>query len=122
MRAGALRSRARIRRPVETRDQHRNTVVTWSVSEMIWVAMRPPRRMLASTGAGEQADGTMEVEMRDRVTVNMRDILEVISGPEAGTNWRVTTPPHRPGRGDLFALVEVYNGPLPEPPVPAPAP
>lgn len=115
MRAGRLTSRARIRRPVEQRDAYRNTVVVWPVVVAIWLAVRPPKRLLSSFGAGEVPAGSMEVELRAGADLQARDILEVYAGPEAGTKWRVISP-HRPGDGSLVALVEVYAGELPEPP------
>lgn len=114
MRAGRLSSRARIRRPVEERDQHRNTVVRWPIFGTAWLSVRPPRRMLSSFGAGEVPTGTMEVELRAQAWLEVRDVIEIYAGPEAGTKWRVIAPPHRPGDGSLLALVEVYNGELPE--------
>jgi head-tail adaptor len=115
MRAGRLTSRARVRRPVETRDRLRNTVVVWPSFGTAWMAVRPPRRMLSSFGAGEVPAGTMEVEMRAQAELQARDVLEIYAGPEAGTKWRVISPPYRPGDGSMLALVEVYIGELPEP-------
>jgi hypothetical protein len=57
----------------------------------------------------------MEVEMRDGVDLRARDVVEVYAGPEKGTKWRVLTT-HRPGYGNLLALLEVYNGELGEVP------
>lgn len=114
MRAGRLTSRARVRRPVETRDRLRNTVVVWPSFGTTWLSVRAPRRLLTSFGAGEVPAGTMEIEMRAGGELRERDVLEIYGGPEAGTKWRVISPPHRPGDGSLLALVEVYVGELPE--------
>lgn len=104
-----------IRRPTETRGELGSVETTYPVVGMAWVDVRPPRRMITNYGAGELPTGTMEVELRAHIDVQMRDVLEIIAGPERGTRWRAVTPPHRPGRGESLILVEVLNEPLPEP-------
>lgn len=122
MRAGRLRSRAEIRRPTETRGQYGEVETTYPLVGMAWVDVRVPRRMLGNYGAGEVPVGTMEIEMRDRIDLRVRDAIVIVAGPEAGTRWRAITPPHRPGRGELLAMVEVLDeeirdpGPDPEEP------
>jgi head-tail adaptor len=114
MRAGRLRSRAVIRRPTETRGPLGSVETTYPQVGMAWVDVRVPRRMIANYGAGELPTGTMEAELRDRIDLRMRDVLEIVAGPETGTRWRVISPPHRPGRGELLVLLEVFNDPLTE--------
>lgn len=114
MRAGRLRSRAVIRRPVEERGPLGSIETTYPQIGMVWADVRVPRRMLANYGAGELPSGTMEAELRDRVDLQMRDVLVIVAGPETGTRWRAITPPHRPGRGELLVLLEVFNDPLTE--------
>jgi hypothetical protein len=116
VRAGRLRSRARIWRPVETQDRLRQTVVSLEYVGRAWLEVRPPRRMLSTFGAGEQVEGAMEAEMRAGVDLRARDVLEIYAGPERGTTWRATTPPHRPGRGELVIGLEVYHAEVPAPP------
>lgn len=113
MRAGRLRSRAVIRRPTETRGPLGSVETTYPLVGMAWVDVRVPRRMIANYGAGELPAGTMEAELRAHIDLQMRDVLEIVAGPERGTRWRAVTPPHRPGRGDLLTLVEVFNATLP---------
>lgn len=113
MRAGSLRSRAVIRRPTETRGPGGSVVTTYPLVGRAWIEVRVPRRMITNYGAGEVPTGTMEVEMRDRTDLRQRDVLQIIAGPERGTAWRAISPPHRPGRGELLCLVEVFNSTLP---------
>jgi len=80
---------------------------------MAWVDVRPPRRLVANYGAGEVAEGRMEAELREHIDVRMRDVIEIVAGPEAGTRWRAVAPPHRPGDGSLVILLEVYEPELP---------
>lgn len=114
MRAGRLLSRAVIRRPVEERGPLGSVVTVYPQVGTAWVEVRVPRRMLANYGAGEMPTGTMEAELRDRIDVQMRDVLVVVAGPEIGTRWRVESPPHRPGRGETLVLLSVFNDPLNE--------
>lgn len=113
MRAGRLRSRAVIRRPTEERGGLGDVETTYPPVGMAWVDVRPPRRMIANYGAGEIPAGTMEAELRAHIDVRMRDVLEIVAGPERGTRWRAVSPPHRPGRGELLILLEVYEPELP---------
>ena len=114
MRAGRLRSRAVIRRPTETRGEYGDVITTYPPVGMAWVDVRVPRRMIANYGAGELPTGTMEAELRAHIDVQMRDVLEIVAGPERGTRWRAVSPPHRPGRGELLILLEVFNDELPD--------
>src|SRR5690625_758205 len=113
MRAGRLRSRAMVRRPTEGRGALGDVETAYPAVGMAWIDVRPPRRMLASYGAGELPAGTMEAELRAHIDVQMRDVLEIVAGPERGTRWRAVSPPHRPGRGELLILLEVYEPELP---------
>lgn len=116
MRAGRLRSRAVIRRPVEERGYLGAVETTYRPVMMAWTDIRPPRRLIANYGAGEVPAGTMEAEMRGHIDVQMRDAIEIVAGPEAGTRWRVVSPPHRPGDGSLLILLEVLEEEIPEAP------
>ena len=113
MRAGRLRSRAIIRRPTEARQPLGDVETTYPAVGMAWVDVRPPRRLVANYGAGEIPEGRMEAELRAHIDVRMRDVLEIVAGPEAGTRWRAVSPPHRPGDGSLVILLEVYEPELP---------
>lgn len=84
MRAGRLRSRAIIRRPTEDRQPLGDVETTYPAVGMAWVEVRPPRRLLANYGAGEIPEGRMEAELREHIDVRMRDVLEIIAGPESG--------------------------------------
>jgi hypothetical protein len=88
-------------------------MTTYPLVGRAWIEVRVPRRMITSYGAGEVPTGTMEVEMRDRIDLRQRDVIQIEAGPERGTAWRAISPPHRPGRGDLLSLVEVFNATLP---------
>lgn len=110
MRAGHLRSRGRIYREIETRDEYRNTIKTWVVVGTTWMEVRPPKRLLTSFGAGEISTGTMEVELRP-MDLKANDVIKIYAGPESGTQWRVINP-HDTGKGQMLALLEIYNGDL----------
>ena len=113
MRAGRLRSRAIIRRPTEERQPLGDVETTYPAVGMAWVDVRPPRRLVANYGAGEIPEGRMEAELRAHIDVRMRDVLEIVAGPETGTRWRAVSPPYRPGDGSLVILLEVYEPELP---------
>jgi head-tail adaptor len=103
VKAGRLKSRARIHRVSPSRDEYRQTHRSFSVVGETWTEVRPLKILRESYGAGEQAEGTMEAEMHGQTDLQADDVLEIYAGPMAGTQWRVSGPPLRNAFGELFA-------------------
>lgn len=111
MRAGRLRDRVRIRRSAEARQSRGRVGRTWADMGTVWAEIRAPRRRLEVIEAGERADGTMEAEMRGTADVQTGDVLEVLTGGEAGTKWKVTQA-DRSRRDRIVAALDLYTEPL----------
>lgn len=113
MRVGQLRSRVQVWRPVETRGVRGETVTTYARAARAWVGIQALSRALQNYGAGELAEGSMQLVAHGRAPIQPRDVLEVIAGVQAGTRWRVEgTPSTTPG--EILGVVSAYNGELVE--------
>jgi head-tail adaptor len=103
VKAGRLKSRARVHRVSEWRDEYRQTRRGWTEVAETWAEVRPLKILLESYGAGEEARGTMELEAHGQTEMREDDIVEFYAGPMAYTQWRVAGPPLRNAFGELFA-------------------
>lgn len=51
---------------------------------------------VADTGPGMQPTGSRRLYMRTDVDVQARDLVELVTGPDAGQFWEVDQPPTKP--------------------------
>lgn len=107
-RAGELTSRVRIYRGAETRDEYGDVAAGWTDAGTLWMGFTDPSQRLADYGAGEQEVGTMLGTARHGSDLRERDGLEVLSGPEEGSRYRVQSV--FKGRHATTAVLERFNG------------
>jgi hypothetical protein len=112
VRIGLQRSLAAVRRATATRGALASTTTRYPVVTRAWLEVRAPKRLATAFGAGDSTRGTMEAEGHEGADVRRDDILEVESGPEEGTRWKVLSA-HRPGDGSLVLALEVFAGDAP---------
>ncbi len=86
----------------------------WIESGRAWMELREPRRTLKDYGAGEAPSGEMEALGHLHTDIDVRDGIEVLSGPEAGSRWRVMTVDH-PRGNSTHARLTVHNRTFEEP-------
>ena len=119
-----MNHRARVWRPVQGKDAMQAVVNGWQVAtepptrNNLWTSPQDTR--LADRGPGEQTAGVESPRwyMTKEADVTERDVVELISGPEAPSYWRVqsASSPSRPneGRHHWRIAVEPYHGDAPE--------
>jgi len=100
----------------ETVDEYGDVIGAYSPQGTERLAMSPPRGGQINYGPGVQPGGILAGAMRPDADVEFMDVLDVTSGPEAPSKWRVTAVAHPKGhhthpRGHHTELVlERYTG------------
>jgi hypothetical protein len=119
-----MNHRARVWRRLESVGEMREVVNGWQVVtepptwNNLWTS--PQDRRLRDDGPGEAIQGVQSPRwfMRKEAVVAERDVVELVSGPEAPSYWNVqsASSPSRPNesRHHWRIAVEPYNGPAPE--------
>ena len=79
----------KVYRGTETVETLRSVKTDWAYQATIWGGFVPDFLTARSYGAGEQVSGTREIAVASRADLRERDGLEVVTGPEDGTKWRV---------------------------------
>lgn len=72
-----------------------------------------PKMQLVDIGPGETTRGRVLLYMHRRLDVVERDVLRVISGPQAPSRWRVASVA-RPRDHHVEAMVEPWVGKFPD--------
>lgn len=65
------------------------------------------------TGAGQRDIGRRWMFLKLTSIAAVEDVLEIVTGPDAGSTWRVVEPPQHPRSHHTEAHVEPWNGVLP---------
>lgn len=79
-------------------------------------ALKRPTAPLADLGAGLAPTGRRRFYLRPDVDVQLRDIVEVVSGPDAAgeqATWEVDEPPTKPRGHHTQVDAITWNGNLP---------
>lgn len=118
-----MNHRARVWRPVQGVGAMREAVNTWQIAteaptqNNLWTS--PQSGRLDDPGPGETSMGAEGIRwhMRPEADVKKRDVVELVSGPEAPSFWRVqgASSPSRPNesRHHWRIVVEPYHGDAP---------
>lgn len=72
-----------------------------------------PAAPLADSGPGLTPTGTRRIYMRPTTEVRLRDLLEIVSGPDEGMIIEVDEPPTRPRGHHVQIDGRVWSGQLP---------
>jgi len=105
-----------VHRAAETTDEYGDVVGPFASVGTERLAMSPPKGGMINYGPGMQEAGVLAGAMRPAADVKRLDIIDVTSGPEAPSKWRVTAVAHPRGhhthpRGHHTELVlEPYTG------------
>jgi hypothetical protein len=111
MRAGAARDLCNVKRRSETRDDYADVAAGFATAGQAWVNIRRDTGVLQDYGAGEQPRGGAKGEAHFHADIQERDVLEVIAGPDDGTNWLVESVFH-PGGQQKDLVLSIYTGSL----------
>lgn len=97
--------------PTETRGTLKSVTTTWTEAGGAYVSFTPDDSIrIANYGAGELPSGRREMRfVAPFDLLEARQGVEVSSGPEGGTKWRVLNV-DRSDRILVLALVEPFNG------------
>lgn len=111
MKIGELRNRATAYRPTETPDEYADVLSGYAEGDSFWVGIKRERNGLIDQGPGDQPAVTAIGQARFGVDVLARDVLDVVSGPEVGTRWRVLAAFH-PAKRHTDLVLEQFTGDL----------
>jgi hypothetical protein len=107
----------RVWRPVRSRGAHREQIQALEPviePDGLNARVSSPTGLLADTGPGLTMVGERKVYMNTSLDVQKRDILELVSGPNAPATLEVDGPPHRPRGHHLELRCREWTGKLPE--------
>lgn len=102
---------ARVHRLTETVNEYREAVNAYVAGATIPCALVPPKFRPAQTDAGTRLDGLVELYADADADLQMNDVLEVLTGPEAPTMLRVLHTA-RPRGHHTEAQCEPFTGAL----------
>lgn len=111
---GMFDSTARIWRPVSEKDVIGVEQPEYIVIGELGCAINRSRAPSVDIGPGTTPVGSIRLYFVASANIEPRDVLEVLTGPDAGRTWEVNEPPVRPrGHHTQVDCIE-WSGKLPE--------
>lgn len=114
VRAGDLKNRVTVHRPMEAADDFRDSAVAFAAARgPHWMSIVRDGGGLRDYGPGEQKTAGAKGQCYASVDVRERDVLQVVAGPmKGGPLWKVLASFHE-GDGGRDLRLEAYTGTAP---------
>jgi hypothetical protein len=112
MRAGEARNLCNVQRRNEARDSYGDVGAGYAaLPDQAWVDIRRDTGALQDYGAGDQPRAVAKGRAHYLADIAVRDVLEVVAGPDEGTSWLVEAVFH-PGGKDKDLALSQFTGSL----------